>query len=1547
MTDNCGKTALGHRGLLWGAFALCATMVLPSFAAQNCISNGDFEQPAANYNHNTRYSYNNENGNGGKPTGWTLSPANHTGLVDEGTDRLGVLDLMGRYSLFLERTKNDKSSVLEAKQSFTIPAPGEYRLQLDCCGWNPINDYGQITTLAQLIHPGGAVTNSLQSFKPASYVLGLEGIRSFMADSAALTACGAGNDYTLRFFSTETTSKGYAYCIIDNVTFTLRTLVLGASEAFSTPLGLEPHDMALGADSTLTYTPTTVTAEVVPGTVTFAAGAKIVFDMAGAAAGAYVLRTGGFILPEGAGDPLAFIQLANAGDYALSLIEGGRTVLVSKPGAANSATWTGGGDPAVLLDAANWSAVPDASTFNITLGAAADWRGLGPLAVSPAATIDMNGNELKLSGLTSAEFTGAAITNSASGAAAQLIVDVAAGATNVNTSIAILGNIRLVKEGAGGFKASKIGQTYWGGTAVNGGTLLAGIHGKYRPFGASVNLVVNGDFEDNVQPDTEDYVGASGNVPGWTIPNTADTYLFNAYLYWSMYDRLYREPKYEFDKWALSLGHDKSAEQTFHVGEPGTYRLSFEYSTWIGGNNYEGAETTVSVTGGGETLFSAKVTPVVEAGYRPFFGDVVITEPGDYTLTFAAGPSGRYFHADNVSLARKCEIAVGTGAAFDMNGREGSGLYSIVVAGGGTLMNSGSEVTTSKIGFADVTITDNHVLQLMKTYPISGFRAASASFDLGGKTNSVAIPTGTNFSIRDAKIKNGAFNVTSGGWLLIEGDVVDASTADLIVGSALRLNAPLTVRNYTARYDANYNDGTAALNVLGTFTPETAYFYGCTMQDGSTIDLSAKSDAWATTSSFTGGKHVVDYAPGATVNIEVGTRELTIGDKVVSWTVKPPVEDNVLFALVRNGTVSETHALAVQDDGLYVKRAAEPAYATYDVASGAFRFYTARGTEVADWEEGVTGNMQVRFASYAEYAAIAATNVSPSAFVLTGDLTLPAGEGELDMAVFPFDFPEGTTIDLNERTAKLHEAVMGGTTPFTVTSSVAGGVLVADVAGTVNNTAMLLAGKLKLLKVGAGTFTATKADQTYTGGTEVTNGVLKCGIAGWTDHDAYPLGADDAELVANGNFDEDSTATWAEPPAHWTRISDGNWVARVTAGTKNYVDKNLPVGELVAFIGSRKNPNVASSLQQDIFISSPGLYHLKFQHATYSSGSGNTTDVLLIHNGVETKIAEVTPTTTSSFVTFDDRVIIKEAGTHTLMFRNRLNTAKDMWNLIDNVSLKRCSSVKVTGADAAVDVNGKPYYYYYAFLLDGGVLKNDGGDVVSASSKIQWVRLGADSSLQINGNYGFQGLGGQHGDIMLDDHTLTINIADGKAFNILNLTVHDGRIDVPVTTGTLCVGDANVKQEIAATNVDFSVGCALNLTAPMSVRGYEALYEGTANAGTAALNVFGAFRPVTSNYYGCTLQDGATLDLSGWRGEWPWSTTSAFTSGANTVMFADDATIKVRSGAKGGKIVSWDEAPSNLATLTFVRDPADERRYSVIKKDDGVYIVSGLTVIVR
>ena len=99
---------------------------------------------------------------------------------------------MGKYSMFLERRKADTAGTFtEAKQSFSVPAPGKYRLSLNCCNWAPENTYAHLNAFAQLIQPGGVVTNALKNFKPNSFAYGLEGIRSFAVDTETLTTYGA------------------------------------------------------------------------------------------------------------------------------------------------------------------------------------------------------------------------------------------------------------------------------------------------------------------------------------------------------------------------------------------------------------------------------------------------------------------------------------------------------------------------------------------------------------------------------------------------------------------------------------------------------------------------------------------------------------------------------------------------------------------------------------------------------------------------------------------------------------------------------------------------------------------------------------------------------------------------------------------------------------------------------------------------------------------------------------------------------------------------------------------------------------------------------------------------------------------------------------------------------------------------------------------------------------------------------------------------------------------------------------------------------------
>ena len=110
--------------------------------------------------------------------------------------------------------------------------------------------------------------------------------------------------------------------------------------------------------------------------------------------------------------------------------------------------------------------------------------------------------------------------------------------------------------------------------------------------------------------------------------------------------------------------------------------------------------------------------------------------------------------------------------------------------------------------------------------------------------------------------------------------------------------------------------------------------------------------------------------------------------------------------------------------------------------------------------------------------------------------------------------------------------------------------------------------------------------------------------------------------------------------------------------------------------------------------------------------------------------------------------------------------------------------------------------------------------------------------------------------------------------------------------------------------------------------------------------MYGAFKPTVACFYGPTLQDGSTLDLSAWPGGWPVA--SGFTSGNTAISFADGATVKVKVGASrvgsasGTKILGWTTAPANV---NFVR--AEGERFGLRKKDDGLYVSRGTIILVK
>ena len=284
--------------------------------------------------------------------------------------------------------------------------------------------------------------------------------------------------------------------------------------------------------------------------------------------------------------------------------------------------------------------------------------------------------------------------------------------------------------------------------------------------------------------------------------------------------------------------------------------------------------------------------------------------------------------------------------------------------------------------------------------------------------------------------------------------------------------------------------------MYGTFKPgaDHDYFYGCTMQDGSTIDLSTRTTPLPRASAFTSGDNTLKFSEGATVNVEIGARSSDVGTCLVSWPSGSAPEFSVGFALVANGAAVEGKALAVKDDGLYIKAAGEPEYAMW--VNDGWQFYTS-GVQDTEWGGNVTGNMQVRFTTAAEYDAICAVTpaVSPAAFVLaTNEFTNAAG------AAFDFTRTEslvvgdGTVFDANGGLLKLPAVLAGGINVFTVTNSAEQvGSLEVEVPqdATTTVTKMALTGNLKFVKTGPGTIVIKKDHQTFTGGTQVAAGTLK------------------------------------------------------------------------------------------------------------------------------------------------------------------------------------------------------------------------------------------------------------------------------------------------------------------------------------------------------------------------------------------------------------------------------------------------------------------------
>ena len=264
-------------------------------------------------------------------------------------------------------------------------------------------------------------------------------------------------------------------------------------------------------------------------------------------------------------------------------------------------------------------------------------------------------------------------------------------------------------------------------------------------------------------------------------------------------------------------------------------------------------------------------------------------------------------------------VRVGSGATLDWNGtwyfKDRTGF----TLNGGAIVNTLGDRAANHTFMNALAVEADSALGATNTWGLVAPSYAALGVDLGGNELAIDIESGKSFYLCNTVFTEGSVVARGAGTLIVTSNGsagMAASNATVRIACPFAANKASVVSNLTVAAAAGASDmGTAEVKVLGTFRPETAYFRGVTMADGSTLDLSAWTAGWPVASACTGsGNKTVRFASGATVTIDMGGQN---AGKILEWdSADAEIVDTLTFNIMNGVTSAAT--VEKRSDGLYV-----------------------------------------------------------------------------------------------------------------------------------------------------------------------------------------------------------------------------------------------------------------------------------------------------------------------------------------------------------------------------------------------------------------------------------------------------------------------------------------------------------------------------------------------------------------------------------------------------------------------------------------------------